>query len=373
MRIQSRRRKWTKRGSRSLEPPCRGSVITFDAPALERETERLQETMSAPGFWEDRARARDVGRRLERTRDLLSRYRALSGDLDDVLVLFQLATEAEDAEELARLEERLTEVERGIGEFRIEICLSGPYDRGGCYLSINAGAGGTDSQDWAAMLLRMYGRFCERAGYKATLLDASPGEEAGIRSATLEVKGRYAYGYLKHEKGVHRLVRMSPFDAAHRRHTSFTAVTVIPVLEEEVDLEIDPKDLRVDTYRSTGPGGQGVNTTDSAVRITHFPTGLVVSCQNERSQRQNKESAMKVLRARLADLLREQEAEKLEELKGELREIEWGSQIRSYVLHPYQLVKDHRTGYETGNVDAVLDGEISSFLEACLEGPERRA
>lgn len=348
-------------------------MITFDAPALERETERLQETMSAPGFWEDRARARDVGRRLERTRDLLSRHRALCGDLDDVLVLFQLATEAEDEEELARLEERLTEVERGIGEFRIEICLSGPYDRGGCYLSINAGAGGTDSQDWAAMLLRMYGRFCERAGYKATLLDASPGEEAGIRSATLEVKGRYAYGYLKHEKGVHRLVRMSPFDAAHRRHTSFTAVTVIPVLEEEVDLEIDLKDLRIDTYRSAGPGGQGVNTTDSAVRITHLPTGLVVSCQNERSQRQNKESAMKVLRARLADLLREQEAEKLDELKGELREIEWGSQIRSYVLHPYQLAKDHRTGYETGNVDAVLDGEISSFLDACLEGPERKA
>ncbi len=329
--------------------------------------------MSNQGFWDRREHSTDVARRVERAKHLLSRWERAESELGEIELLHTMALDAGDEAELAALEHRSQALAETLRAFAIELAFSGEHDMADCYLSINAGAGGTDSQDWAAMLLRMYGRFCERAGYKATLLDAAPGEEAGIRSATLEVKGRYAYGYLKHEKGVHRLVRMSPFDAAHRRHTSFTAVTVIPVLEEEGDLEIDPKDLRIDTYRSTGPGGQGVNTTDSAVRITHLPTGLVVSCQNERSQRQNKETAMRVLRARLADVLREQEAEKLDELKGELREIEWGSQIRSYVLHPYQLVKDHRTGYETGDVDAVLDGEISPFLEACLEGSGRTA
>ena len=216
------------------------------------------------------------------------------------------------------------------------------------------------------MLLRMYGRFCERMGFKSTLLEVSAGETAGIRSATLEVKGRYAFGNLRGEKGVHRLVRLSPYDSAHRRHTSFAAVSVVPEVEEAV-LEIDPKDLRIDTYRSSGAGGQHVNVTDSAVRITHTPTGIVVSCQNERSQHQNKENAMGVLRARLNELLRQQQAEKLEELQGELKENEWGSQIRSYVLHPYRMVKDHRTSHQTGNVDAVLDGELLGFIEAYLE------
>jgi peptide chain release factor 2 len=346
-------------------------VITFDEEKVTREIEQLEAQMLEPGFWESRDRARETTQRLERSRSALARYRALKEELGEVEVLYPMAEEAQDRAEIGAVEERVSSLEAGSRELRIELLFSGPYDLGDAYLSINAGAGGTDSQDWAAMLLRMYGRFCERAGFKAALLEASPGETAGIRSATLEVKGRCAYGYLKGERGVHRLVRMSPFDAAHRRHTSFCAVSVVPVTEEQA-LEIDPRDLRIDTYRSTGPGGQGVNTTDSAVRITHLPTGLVVSCQNERSQHQNKDTAMKVLRARLGELLRRQEAKRLEELQGELKDIEWGSQIRSYVLQPYQMVKDHRTGVETGNVSAVLDGDLLLFLEAYLEEGARR-
>lgn len=339
-------------------------MITFDPVAA--QVKQLEDEMAVPGFWEDRIRATTVSRQLEQVRSLLIRYRALNEEKEEVELLYQMAVEMDEKEELKGLEARLATLENKVREFRVELTFSDPYASSDCYLSINAGAGGTDSQDWAEMLLRMYGRFCERSRFKATLLEASPGEEAGIRSATLEIKGLYAYGHLKGEKGVHRLVRISPFDAAHRRHTSFAAVSVVPVTEEQ-ELKIDPKDLRIDTYRSSSAGGQHVNVTDSAVRITHLPTGIVVSCQNERSQHQNKETAMKVLRARLAELLREQEAKKLEELQGELKEIEWGSQIRSYVLHPYQMVKDHRTGKETGNVEAVLAGDITPFIEAYLE------
>jgi len=330
-------------------------VITFDEEEVRARIRTLETEMSTPSFWEARDRAREASQELERDRSLLSHYVALREELEEVDVLLPMATEMQDQRELGALAERVASLEHKAQALRTDLYFSGPYDLGDAYLSINAGAGGTDSQDWASMLLRMYGRFCERAGFKTTLLEASPGETAGIRSATLEIKGRCVYGYLKGERGVHRLVRMSPFDAAHRRHTSFCAVSVVPVTEEPA-LEIDPRDLRIDTYRSTGPGGQGVNTTDSAVRITHLPTGLVVSCQNERSQRQNKDTAMKVLRSRLGELLRRQQAKKLEELQGELKEIEWGSQIRSYVLQPYQMVKDHRTDAETGNVEAVLDG-----------------
>jgi len=276
-----------------------------------------------------------------------------------------MAVEANDEGELSSLEKRAANLERELRLFRVELTFSGEHDDADCYLSINAGAGGTDSQDWAEMLLRMYGRFGERMGFSASLLEVSPGDTAGIRGATLEIKGSYAYGNLKSERGVHRLVRLSPFDSAHRRHTSFAAVTVVPMTKEE-EFVIDSKDLRIDTYRASGAGGQHVNVTDSAVRITHLPTKIVVSCQNERSQHQNKENAMRILRARLGDLLRRQQAEKLEELQGELKENEWGSQIRSYVLHPYRMVKDHRTGAETGNVDAVLDGDLVSFMEAFL-------
>jgi len=322
--------------------------------------------MASPGFWEDRDRAKSLSQQVERARSKLTSYVDVATELEEIELLHRMAVEAEDGAELDDLEGRLTALGARVQQLRIELAFSGEHDIGNCYLSINAGAGGTDSQDWAEILLRMYGRFCERMGFKADLLEVSPAEAAGIRSATLEVNGRYAYGNLRGEKGVHRLVRLSPFDSAHRRHTSFAAVAVVPEVEEAV-LQIDPKELRIDTYRSSGAGGQHVNVTDSAVRITHIPTGVVVSCQNERSQHQNKENAMRVLRARLTELLRQQQAEKLEELQGELKEIEWGSQIRSYVLHPYRMVKDHRTAHEAGNVDAVLDGDLTDFIEAYLE------
>ena len=340
-------------------------MITFDPTELKRETAELEQEMAAPGFWEDRRRAEEASRRLDRKRELLTRIERITAELEEIEILHGMAVEASDEAELAALEKRAGALDRDLRRFRVELAFSGEYDVGDCYLSINAGAGGTDSQDWAEMLLRMYARFGERMGFRTTLLEVSAGETAGIRGATLEIVGDYAYGNLKGEKGVHRLVRLSPFDSAHRRHTSFAAVSVVPMTEAE-ELTIDTKDLRIDTYRASGAGGQHVNVTDSAVRITHLPTGIAVSCQNERSQHQNKETAMRVLQARLGELLRQQEAEKLEELQGELKEIEWGSQIRSYVLHPYRMVKDHRTSEETGNVDGVLDGDLVPFIEAFL-------
>lgn len=341
-------------------------MIPFDPASIGLEITAMEAKMAAPGFWDDRKRATDISQQVERRRSSLQRFQRLSEELDDIDVLHQMALEANDDAELSALEPRLKELKRVIREYRIELTFSGEYDAGDCYLSINAGAGGTDSQDWAEMLLRMYGRYCERKGWNAALLEVSPGDTAGIRSAMFEVKGTYAYGNLKGEQGVHRLVRISPFDSAHRRHTSFAAVSIIPVVEEAT-LDIDPKDLRIDTYRASGAGGQHVNVTDSAVRITHLPTGIAVSCQNERSQHQNKDTAMRILSARLNEILRQQQAQSLKEIQGELKNNEWGSQIRSYVLHPYQMVKDHRTNHETGNIDAVLDGDITRFVEAFLE------
>ncbi len=344
------------------------SVSIFDRRALEQEIAGLEREMSSQGFWDHREHSADVARRAERAKHLLSRWGSAESELQEIELLHAMAIDAGDEAELAALTRRSGALAEALRVFAIELSFSGEHDIADCYLSINAGAGGTDSQDWAEMLLRMYGRFCERMGFSVSLLDVSPGDTAGIRSATLEVKGDYAYGNLRCEAGVHRLVRLSPYDAAHRRHTSFAAVAATPVTED-VTVDIDPKDLRVDTYRSSGAGGQHVNVTDSAVRITHLPTGIIASCQNERSQHQNKATAMRILRARLADLLRRERAEKLEELKGELKGIEWGSQIRSYVLHPYRLAKDHRTLVETSNVDSVLDGDLLPFIEACLRQP----
>jgi len=341
-------------------------VIPFDSASMEADISGIEAEMAEPGFWDDRKRATATSQRLEQKRSSLRRFHRLSDELEDVEILHQMALEADDEDELAALEPRLKGIEKQVREYQIELTFSGEYDAGDCFLSINAGAGGTDSQDWAEMLLRMYGRFCERKGWKTSLLEVSQGDTAGIRSAMLEIKGTYSYGNLKGEQGVHRLVRLSPFDSAHRRHTSFTAVSIIPVVEETT-FDIDPKDLRIDTYRASGAGGQHVNVTDSAVRVTHLPTGIAVSCQNERSQHQNKDTAMRVLSARLNEVLHKQQAQQLEEIQGELKDNEWGSQIRSYVLHPYQMVKDHRTNHETGNIDAVLDGELSGFIEAFLE------
>lgn len=340
-------------------------MIVFDLAQLQGELRKLEQEMATPDFWEDRARAKEVARRLEGQQALFQDYQGLAEELEELEVLQELLEEEGDQGELRTLEARAAELSGRIHDFELRVFLSGEYDRNDCYLTINAGAGGTDAQDWAEMLLRMYLRFLERRNFHFQLLEVSPGEEAGIKSATVDVRGDYAYGYLKGERGVHRLVRISPFDAAHRRHTSFASVNVIPQVED-VELNLKEDDLKIETYHASSAGGQHVNVTDSAVRITHIPTGITVQCQNERSQHQNKETALKVLRARLHELARRKREEELRQLQGELKKIEWGSQIRSYVLHPYRLVKDHRTGVETGNVEAVLDGELDRFIEGYL-------
>lgn len=344
-------------------------MIAFDLDRLKGELAQLEREMASPGFWADGARAKELSQQLERKRALLQDYQGLAGELEELELLQELAEAEGDESELEEVARQADELERRLRELELRLFLRGEFDRNDCYLSINAGAGGTDAQDWAQMLLRMYLRFLERRGYRYQLLEVSPGEEAGIKSATVDVRGEYAYGYLKGERGVHRLVRISPFDAAHRRHTSFASVNVVPQVED-VTIELDEKDLRIETYRASSAGGQHVNVTDSAVRITHLPTGITAQCQNERSQHQNKETALKVLKARLAELYRRQREEELRRLQGELKQIEWGSQIRSYVLHPYKLVKDHRTGVETGNVEAVLDGELDEFIEGYLHSSE---
>ena len=302
---------------------------------------------------------------------------------DEIEPFHQLRRGAQEALELAELDDEslraelapeVDALEAETARREIGALLSGPYDRGNALLSINAGAGGTDSQDWAAMLERMYLRWAERRGFEVEILDRNEGEEAGIKSVTIAVNGRYAYGYLRPEKGVHRLVRLSPFDAAHRRHTSFAQVEVLPeVSDDDLTVQINPDELRIDIYRSSSAGGQNVQKNATAVRITHLPSGLVVSCQNERSQMQNRENAMRVLRARLTEIKREEQEKQLADLRGVYIKAEWGSQIRSYVLHPYQMVKDHRTEYEVGNTGAVLDGEIDSFIEAYLKNPRNVA
>lgn len=280
--------------------------------------------------------------------------------------MITLLQSEEDSSLLSEIQSELNRIEKELGEFELQAMLSGENDKANAILSIHPGAGGTESQDWAEILLRMYLRWAERRGYKAEINDYQPGEVAGIKSVTVTVSGEYAYGYLRAENGVHRLVRISPFDANKRRHTSFASVFVFPELEDDIKVDIREDDLRIDTYRSSGAGGQHVNKTDSAVRITHIPTNIVVQCQNDRSQHKNKSSAMKILRSRLYELEHEKQKEKMEEIQGEKKEIGWGNQIRSYVLHPYRLVKDLRTKIEVGNADAVLDGEIDSFIEAFL-------
>jgi peptide chain release factor 2 len=301
-------------------------------------------------------------RQLARVREDVESWRRLSRRLADVVELAELGDEGL----LPEIEREAEAIRADVERRELEALLSGPYDHDNAFLSIHAGAGGTDSQDWASMLLRMYLRWAEDRNCKTEILDQADGEEAGIKSVTLAVNGENAYGYLRAEKGVHRLVRLSPFDSAHRRHTSFALVEAYPQVERDDEIKINPADLRIDTFRSAGAGGQNVQKNETAIRITHIPTGIVVSCQNERSQTQNKENAMRVLRARLLDLRRQEQEEEMARLKGEHVKAEWGSQIRSYVLHPYQLVKDHRTGIESSNTTAVLNGAIDPFIEAFL-------
>ncbi len=301
-------------------------------------------------------------KKLAALRQEVDDWRHLQQRVSDALELSQLDDESLRPD----LEQETAALESEVERRELKVMLSGKYDHGNALLAINAGAGGTDSQDWAAMLQRMYLRWCEASGYEAEILDMTEGEEAGTKSVTIAVNGPYAFGYLRSEKGVHRLVRLSPFDAAHRRHTSFAQVEVLPQVEDDDEIEINPNDLRIDTYRSAGAGGQNVQKNDTAIRITHLPTGIVVTCQNERSQVQNRENAMRVLRARLLEIKREEQEQQLAELRGEYTKAEWGSQIRSYVLHPYQMVKDHRTDFEVGNALGVLDGNLDGLIEAYL-------
>jgi peptide chain release factor 2 len=321
--------------------------------------------MAAPTFWEDGRKAQSLLQERAYLARTIGRFKDLAGEAEDLRVLWEMATEAGDEAEAASIDQALAALKKELEAFSVKVVLSGPQDRKNAILSIHPGAGGTESQDWAQMLMRMYLRWAERAGFKAEVVDLLPGEEAGIKSATIEISGEYAYGYLKSEIGVHRLIRISPFDASKRRHTSFASVSVIPEVED-VEVVVKDDELRVDVYRSSGPGGQGVNTADSAVRITHLPTNIVVACQNERSQLRNRDTAMRVLKARLYQIYEKKQRAELAELTGEKKDSAFGSQIRTYTFHPYQIIKDHRTSVEVGKVDAVMDGEIDPFIEAYL-------
>jgi peptide chain release factor 2 len=328
--------------------------------------------MGAPAFWDDNRRAQELIRERTDLARVVTRTSELRTKAQDLEVLLELANEAGDGSLDGEIDQSATALRAELDEFELKVMLSNPHDVKPAILSIHPGAGGTESQDWAQMLMRMYLRWCERAGFKAEVVDLLPGEEAGIKSVTIEVTGDYAYGYLRGETGVHRLVRISPFDASRRRQTSFASVAIAPEVDD-VEVSVREEDLRIDVFRAGGPGGQGVNTADSAVRITHLPTGIVVQCQNERSQLRNRDTALRVLKARLYEIAERKQREELSELTGHKKEIAFGSQIRSYTFHPYQLIKDHRTGFEVGNVDAVMDGELDEFIKAYLLWSRERA
>ena len=344
----------------------RTSRSIFDVDAKRARLDELKELSAAPNFWDDPSEAQKAMTEMSRISEDLEAYDSMATRVSDARVLWDLARGEDDEATAKEAVSELKAIEKELGALEVASLLGGEFDDHPAILEVHAGEGGTDSQDWADMLLRMYSRWAEREGLKTQLIETTPGEEAGLKSATLTVEGRHAYGLLATERGVHRLVRISPFDAAKRRHTSFASVDVTPEVEEDVEVEIAPEDLRIDTFRSSGAGGQHVNVTDSAVRITHLPTGIVVSCQNERSQMQNRAVAMRILKSRLLARAREEREAEMKALRGVKREIGFGSQIRSYVLHPYQMVKDHRTGLEVGNVQGVLDGALNPFIEAEL-------
>ncbi len=335
----------------------------FDLSAKKVELATLQNESEDQEFWNKPDAAQKVMKRIANLEDQITEWDKLSLEIGGLKSLLEM----DDGSLSEEIDSNITHLESILAEKEISILLSGQYDQGNALLAIHAGAGGTDSQDWAAMLERMYLRWAELKGYKTEILDRTDGEEAGLKSVTISVQGALAYGYLRCEKGVHRLVRLSPFDAAHRRHTSFALVEVLPEIEDNDEIVIHPEDIEIEVYKSSGAGGQNVQKNMTAVRIIHLQTGLVVTCQNERSQTQNRESALKVLRARLFEIHQQERSDEVSELKGEFKKVEWGSQIRSYVLHPYQMVKDHRTDYETGNTQSVLDGHIDGFIEAFLK------
>jgi peptide chain release factor 2 len=342
------------------------SWCIFDVAAKEKEIAELEKESASPGFWDDQAGAQRQMRRLSDLRDEVSTWGNLSRRASDALDLLDLAETEEDESLTGEITAEVDALAAALEKMEFQLRMAGKHDRSDALLSVHAGAGGTESQDWAQMLLRMFLRWAENSGYRTEILDSMPGEEAGLKSATVLIEGAWAYGYLKMERGVHRLVRLSPFDAAHRRHTSFALVEVMPDIEDDIDININPDDLRIDVYKSSGAGGQHVQKNSTAIRIIHEPTGIVVTCQNERSQTQNRETAMRILRGRLYDLERQKREEEQARLKGVHVEAGWGNQIRSYVLHPYKMVKDHRTGYEVGNAEAVLDGRLDDFIEAAL-------
>lgn len=337
------------------------SVLNIDA--IKKEIIKLEEKAAEPNLWNDQENAQKVTSALSRSQAIVLKVSNLHARIEDIAVLLDLAKSEEDKSALADVESELDSLNSAIGELEVQTLLSGEYDHRDALITIRSEAGGVDASDWAEMVSRMFLRYCERHRLKTSVLETSYGEEAGIKSMTFRVAGPYAYGTLSVEQGTHRLVRISPFDSQNRRHTSFAGVEVVPVVEQSDHIEIDEKDIRVDVYRSSGPGGQGVNTTDSAVRITHVPTGIVVSCQNERSQIQNRATAMAVLQSKLLEKRHQEERAKIDALRGDSGG-SWGNQIRSYVLHPYQMVKDHRTDFETGNTQAVLDGELDGFIAA---------
>lgn len=334
---------------------------------LKEENFLLESEMQEPDFWNNQERAQFVSCKLKNNTDRINEFKNLTQKVEEIELLIEILKEEQDETIFEEIKSEIKEAEELLEAARIVALLKGEFDKNNAIISIHAGAGGTEAQDWADMLYRMYTRWIESHGYKLTIIDILPDTEAGIKSVTMVVEGENAYGYLKSEKGVHRLVRISPFDSSNRRHTSFASVDVIPEMADDDDIEINEVDLKIDTYRSGGAGGQHVNTTDSAIRITHIPTGVVVSCQNERSQHKNKATALRMLKSKLVEIKASEQKEKIEDIQGKYNQIAWGSQIRSYVFHPYSLVKDHRTNIETGNVQSVMDGNIDMFMNEYLK------
>lgn len=335
--------------------------------SLKKEIADLEEQSSAPGFWDDMEKSQKTMQKIGSLKSKVASYESIKNDYDDTLVMIELANEEEDTDLLEDCTSSVNEIEKRLESLTLSTLLSGEFDSNNALLTFHAGAGGTEAQDWAEMLFRMYNRWGERHGYKVSTLDYLDGDVAGLKSATILVEGENAYGYLKGEMGIHRLVRVSPFDSSGRRHTSFASLEVMPEIDDDVEVEIREEDIKMDVYRASGAGGQKVNKTSSAVRLTHIPTGIVVSCQIERSQHQNREVAMRMLKSKLIEIKERENLERIEDIKGDQKEIAWGSQIRSYVFMPYTMAKDHRTGFEMGNINAVMDGDIDGFINAYLK------